>query len=156
MKGGRGNVWEGPTDEQWSEILNRTSGYNFGARNYISKKLGISYDTFLRWRERNPEKDAEFRTALRARAERYMFDLEGIADNVDDDGNPKADNPVIQGRNKIQIDFRLNYLKAFNNDFKPKQDINVTGLTDDELRKQLESEIAALVGRSEETRDNPS
>ena len=147
--------WEGPTDEQWAEILATASGEGYGVQFYVKTRLKIAYDTFLAWRRRNPEKEEEFQLALQARAERYMFELEPIADNVDKDGNEKDDNQIVQGRAKIRIDYRLNYLKAFNNHFKPKQDINVTGLSDDDLKRQLESEIKALIGRGQETGDQP-
>jgi hypothetical protein len=141
-------VWGGPTEDQWYEFLAAVSDGKHAK--HLVKEWEVDYGTFLAWRERNPERNAEFEVAIRAKVEGYEFDMQAYADGEMDS---TADSNIKVARNTLQIKFRENFLKAYHNKWKPKQDINVTGLTDDELRRQLESEIAALVGRSEEAGD---
>jgi hypothetical protein len=112
--------FELPSEEAWQEFLEELA--EGGKLSLLAKKhLGTNRSTLWFWRQRNPERNAEIKAAIAAKCELYDEQLEEIADRPDD-----GDNNVKQGRDKIRIDFRMNYLKAHSPNWKPKTEVDVT------------------------------
>ena len=121
-----GTPWEGPTEEQYADLLDAyVHGKDGRIVNLVKEHLGVSYMVFFRWRKRNPEKDEQFYQAYKVKAELYMDQMQEIAD-----GPEGEDSTLRQNRDKIRLEFREKWLKAFDKNWANKQqvDMNLTGV----------------------------
>lgn len=121
-----GFTWEGPTDEQYADLLDEyVHGKDGRIVNLVRERLGVGYMVFFRWRKRNPEKDEQFYQAYKAKAEMFADQMQEIADG------PEGENSTLrQNRDKIKLEFREKWLKAFDKNWANKQqvDMNLTGV----------------------------
>lgn len=117
------NKWHGPTEEEWAAVLEEYVAGRTGIDKLVKERFGVSYYAFIAWRRRTPGKDDEFFAAYKTKAELYMDQMQAIADGPEDEG---ADNGVRQNRDKIRLDFREKWLKAFDKHWQARQEVDIT------------------------------
>lgn len=122
-------TWEGPTQEQWDDLLARmASGEN--ATRIVDAEWEVTWNTFWRWRNENGKQE-EFEQAIRARVESMQFEILDIADDQesdvykDEDGKEITNHNVIQ-RAKLRVDTRFKVMQSLDARFKPKSELDVT------------------------------
>jgi hypothetical protein len=135
-------AYQGPADEQWASFLDRVAEGE-SAIKIVKDEWGISYNTLWTWLKSNPEHRESLDEAVRAKVSLMADEILDIADTADD--VPKA---------KLRTDVRWKIMQSLDSRFKPKQDINVTTLTDEELKQQLAAEVAAFINGSQTAGDN--
>jgi len=119
-----GEKWEIPDDEldslleKWVENLR-------GLHKDIKAKYKISYTTFYRFIHDSdyPKRLEKFKEYRKLKCEYIKDRNELLADGPEDS---KDDSTVLQNRNKMQIDHGEKYLKAYDPDWKPRTEVDVT------------------------------
>lgn len=135
-------AWEGPSQELWEDFLSRVSDSQ-PASKIIREEWPVEWYAFWSWMDRNPDRKREYDFARSA-------GLEAEGDRILEAAYHQSN----VARAKVQIDAHRFRLTALHPKYKPKQDVNVTNLSDEELKEQLAAEIAALTSGGQETGDN--